>query len=109
MVKDPHDCECYDDSYEVTDDTNVEIRGFEFFGCFNFKFCQGSINIEFEAQGNKYSRHNNIAQSKHTELFLTGFIKVREDELDRNIKVFGNSNHDVSTIDPEDVIEEECP
>jgi len=109
MVENPHNSKCDDNTQKVSNYANIEIRCFKFLSCFDFKFWNGFINIKFKAKCNKDTWNNNISQTKHTELFFSSFIKIWEDKFDWNIKIFSNSNHDISSINPENIIKEQCP
>lgn len=117
MVENPHHCKCLHDTQKVSDHACVEVRCCQISGVFYLQFLQSFIHIELHANSHKNSRHNDISQSQHAELLLwengpifsDGCCKVREDQFDGNVKVFGDSYHDISSVNPKNVVEKECP
>lgn len=100
MFVNVHDENRRHQSQEVCDESCVEIQaGFSL-----------ETAVEAEKESDKYSRNNDVAKSKHRKVWGWKAICeqiLRKDEFDRGFKAFGDSDHDVSSKHPEDIVDEE--
>lgn len=72
-------------------------------------FFEGLIDIEFETKRKEKPWEDDISKADHTFGNFSFGVEEREDQLDRQIKVFSNSDHHISSINPKDIIEEQRP
>lgn len=110
MLKDEHSKEGLDNAIDVSNKCQMEIVELDLTVILErLAACKGQIEVEFQAQWDKDTRDNQITKADHRCFEVSLGIEIWEDYLDGDVKIFSNCHHHISSIHPEDVIEEERP
>ncbi len=110
MLKYEHGQKCFDDAIDVSYEDEIEVVELDLTETlYFFIFGEGLIEVKFEAQWNEDAGNHKISETDHACLEISLSIKIRENNFDGNVQIFGNCHHDICTIDPENIVEEESP
>lgn len=70
------------------------------------------MSVKFKTEGQEAAGKDDITQSEHGKIGLGSGGQFKdisgEQQLDGDIKAFGDSHHDVSSKDPKDIVDEEA-
>jgi len=114
VIKDNHSIECQDDTKSIANQAGVEIGSAKILEAKVFsssvsEFQNGFINVIFQTKSDENTWNHNITKSQHREVRLVNKEVYGEDKLNGSINWFSDCQHDISSVHPEDVIEEETP